>query len=165
MRDFEAEITLVATNKLKPSKDNARIHTKKQIDFLCELIETFGFDQPIVTDGNMVIIKGHGRLMAAKQLKMKKVPVLIRKDMKKAYADLSRIVDNDTVEKTWDEDTLTLEVASLDKLDTDFGDEVNQRLGDMMMEETPRPELESPATMTMTTDFKHTCPHCEYRWD
>jgi len=61
------EIEQIDINKVIPYNKNAKIHPDNQIDIIAESINRFKFDQPIVIDENSVIIKGHGRLLAAKQ--------------------------------------------------------------------------------------------------
>ena len=60
---------------------NAKIHDEKQIKSIALSIQKFGFDVPIVVDGAGVIIKGHGRRLAAIYLKYTHVPVIVRTDM------------------------------------------------------------------------------------
>ena len=55
---------------------------------------TSGFDQPIVVDKDHVIIKGHGRRLAALELKMDVVPVVVRADLSPEQCMASRIADN-----------------------------------------------------------------------
>lgn len=165
MRDYEGQIEMLAPSKLKPSPDNVRLHSDGQIDFLCELIESFGFDQPIVVDKDMEIIKGHGRLMAAKKLKMKKVPVLVRHDLTKDYAKLSRIVDNDTVEDQWDEETLILEASSIDTLNNKYSLNITDRLDAIMAGHVDQAEHVVGGMVEVTDDFEFECPHCKYRWE
>ncbi len=165
MRDFQGQVQHLAVSKLKPSKDNVRNHPKSQVTFLAELIDEFGFDQPIVVDSEMEIIKGHGRLLAAKKLKMKTVPCLVRDDMSKEFARLSRLVDNDTVEDAWDADTLALEAGSLQKLEGDYSNEITDRLSGLMDTIVDPLEALEGGPVAISTRLAHHCPHCEYRWD
>ena len=76
-------------NLLKPYKHNAKIHTEEQVGQIKKSIREFGFNDPIAVDEENVIIEGHGRLMAAKELGMKEVPVIVlyglTDQQKKAY--------------------------------------------------------------------------------
>ena len=63
-------------SKIKPYENNAKEHPKKQIKQIAESIAVFGFNQPIVVDKKGVIIVGHGRWLAAAELKLTEVPVL-----------------------------------------------------------------------------------------
>jgi len=73
---------MVMTEGITPFHKNMKLHPEEQIVKLAFQIQEHGFDQPIVVDKDMVIIKGHGRWLAAKYLKLKKVPVVVRDDLK-----------------------------------------------------------------------------------
>ena len=79
---------------IRPYEGNAKIHTEEQVASIAKSIAKFGFDQPIVVDGAGVIIKGHGRHLAAKHLGMEKVPVIVRMDLTASEANASRLADN-----------------------------------------------------------------------
>jgi len=79
---------------LKPYERNNRKHPAKQIDKLAKQIAAHGFDVPIVVDKDLVIIKGHGRLAAAKKLKLKTVPVVVRDDLTPEQCNAARLADN-----------------------------------------------------------------------
>lgn len=81
-------------NSLRAYENNAKIHTEEQVAAIAKSIEKHGFDQPIVVDGEGVIIKGHGRWAACKMLGMQFVPVIIRTDLTAAQANASRLADN-----------------------------------------------------------------------
>ncbi len=71
-------IELWDLDKIIPYEKNAKTH---HTEWIASSIKEFSIDQPIVVDGNGVIIKGHGRLKAAEQLKLKKFPVIVRNDL------------------------------------------------------------------------------------
>ena len=79
---------------VKPYEANTKTHPKEQIDKIVASIQRFGFDQPIVVDANGVIIKGHGRRLAAIQMNLKKVPVVVRDDLSRDEVRAARIADN-----------------------------------------------------------------------
>lgn len=99
-------------SKLKPYKRNAKNHPPEQIRMIAKLIEKHGFDVPIVVDGKGTIIKGHGRWLAAKELGMETVPVLVRADLTAAAAAEARIADNRVGEFGWDFEALVGDVVS-----------------------------------------------------
>ena len=76
-------------NLLKPYKHNAKIHTPEQIQQIKKSIKEFNFNDPIAVDEDNTVIEGHGRLLAAKELGMKEVPVIflygLTDQQKKAY--------------------------------------------------------------------------------
>lgn len=70
-------------------------------------------DQPIVIDAAGVIIKGHGRLKAAKELGLTEFPCVVRDDLTPDQARLARIADNRSSEGGWDAEALSAELAEL----------------------------------------------------
>lgn len=62
---------------LKPFERNPNEHGQVQIDGLAAAIQQFGFLVPVVVDKRGVIADGHGRVLAAKQLGLKRVPVVV----------------------------------------------------------------------------------------
>ncbi len=98
--------------KLKPYKRNAKNHPPEQIRMIASLIEKHGFDVPIVVDAKGTIIKGHGRWLAAKELGMETVPVLVRSDLTAVQAAEARIADNRVGEFGWDFEALVGDVVS-----------------------------------------------------
>lgn len=105
------EIQNIELSKLTPYGKNAKKHPKKQIEQVAASIKEFGFRQPIVTDKDMVLIVGHGRLEAAKLLGLKEVPVVIA-DLTEEQAKAYRLADNKLNETEWDMD-LVLEELTL----------------------------------------------------
>ena len=70
------QIEQVAIETLIPYKNNARLHSDKQIGQIAESIKSFGFNNPVLIDSKNNIIAGHGRVQETKRLKMKTVPTL-----------------------------------------------------------------------------------------
>ena len=99
---------------VKPYERNNRKHPQSQIDKLAKQIEAHGWDVPIVVDKDNVIIKGHGRLKAAKQLKLKTVPVIVRDDLTHEQCNAARLADNKLAELA--EIDMTAIQAELDAL-------------------------------------------------
>lgn len=116
-------------NDIRPYKNNAKLHPQEQIDKICKSIALTGFDQPIVINSNNVIIKGHGRLTAAKQLGLTDVPVIVL-DVPDAVADKARLIDNKSGESEYDIEILLKELNKFaDELpDTGFDQEELKKL-------------------------------------
>jgi len=114
------KIELTETNKIIPYENNTKIHPDAQIKLIADSIEKFNFDQPIVVDEDFIVIKGHGRLLAAQHLKLDKVPVIIRTDLTEAQKIASRIADNKSNESDWDFPLLNIELEELNDLDFDY---------------------------------------------
>ena len=77
-----------------PYGNNAKKHPPEQIEKIAASIKEFGWDQPIVVDGEGVVIKGHGRLLAAKSLGLAEVPVVTRTDLSSEQVVAARMADN-----------------------------------------------------------------------
>ena len=106
-------------DQVHPYPGNAKIHDEKQIKNIALAIQKFGFDVPIVVDGAGVIIKGHGRRLAAIYLEFTHVPVIVRTDMTAKEANASRISDNRVAVGDIDTNILNAEIMSIADGDTD----------------------------------------------
>lgn len=99
---------------IKPYDRNPRIIPQAAVDAVARSIQAFGFRQPIVVDGNGVILAGHTRYKAAQQLGMTEVPVVWQTDITDIQARGYRIADNKVAElSAWDRDALDIEVKEL----------------------------------------------------
>lgn len=125
------EIKVVPIGYVKPYPNNPR-DNEKAVPAVAASIERFGFRNPILVDGDGVIIEGHTRRLAALKLGMKEVPVVYATDLTPDEVDALRVVDNKTAELAdWDMDKLAEEMAKLPGFDFgDFGFKVGE-LADM----------------------------------
>ena len=116
------KIEYIPVNELKPYKNNTRKHGKKDVDNIARNIEKYGMNDAIGIWGDEnIIVEGHGRLLACKQLGMDKVPCVrldhITDDQRREYG----IAHNATAELSeWDMDFLESELVDLDLGDFDF---------------------------------------------
>lgn len=110
--DFKVESWDV--EKLIPYENNVKIHDEKQVKKIAESIKRFGWDQPIVVDKDGVIIKGHGRRLAALKLGLKTVPVLVRSDLTPDEVNAARVADNRVAMGDIDTELLQKELALID---------------------------------------------------
>ena len=100
--------------KIKPYEHNPRIHPDAQIELLARLMKDHGIDQPIVLDEKGVIIKGHGRLKAAKRAGFKYFPVVVKRGLTEEQKKAERIADNQiTLLAGWDQELIRLEIGEL----------------------------------------------------
>lgn len=98
---------------LKPYENNPRFN-EDAVDKVAESIKQFGFKVPIIIDENRVIVTGHTRLLAAMQLKMEQVPVIIADDLSEQQIKAFRIADNRVAEfSEWDFEKLDIELEEL----------------------------------------------------
>lgn len=117
---------------------NNRTHGALQVDRIAQSIVEFGFNQPLVVDENNIVIVGHGRLEAAKKLKLETVPVVrlesLTEAQKKAYRILDNKLQNDS---DWDLDNLRFELDALEELGFDVEPWGLGVLTDLFDEEEP----------------------------
>ena len=118
---MELKIEYLPIKALKPYEKNTRKHQKKDVDNIAKSIEKFGMNDPIGIWKDNIIVEGHGRLLACKQLGMTEVPCVrldhLTDEQRREYA----IAHNATAELSeWDFDILPDELAELDLSDFDF---------------------------------------------
>lgn len=115
------EIVNIAVDKLVPYENNPRNNTEA-IQYVANSIKEFGFEVPLVIDSDNVVICGHTRLLAAKQLGLKDVPCVVADDLTDEQIKAFRLADNKVSEiATWDLDKLQLELDFLDCNMEEFG--------------------------------------------
>ena len=167
---FQLTIQQWDISKAIPFANNAKKHPIEQIDKLASMIAEYGFDVPIVVDGDGVIIKGHGRLQAFKKLNALTVPVVVRNDLTPAQVKAARIADNKIAESEWDLDLLKLELEELNELDFDLDlTGLNEmELGNLYFNgETITSENEGNTKEVDVDDMKMSCicPKCGFEFN
>lgn len=117
------EIVMRKVSELTPYGLNAKKHDDKQVTNVANSIKRFGWQQPIVIDEQGVVVIGHCRLMAAKKLGLKEVPVTVASGLTEDEIKELRIADNKTNESPWDLNLLAEDIEGLDfeGFDLDFG--------------------------------------------
>ena len=106
--------------EITPYANNAKKHSRQQINNVAESIKQYGFVQPIVIDRNGVIVIGHCRALAAQKLGMTEVPCICVDDLTPEQVNALRLVDNKSNESDWDFDLLKDELPELDLSAFDF---------------------------------------------
>ena len=108
------QIKTVAVEKLIPYVKNSRTHSDAQVAQIAASIKEFGWTNPILVDGENGIIAGHGRLLAARKLGKKDVPVIELSHMTESQKRAYVIADNQlAMNAGWDTALLSLELADL----------------------------------------------------
>lgn len=83
------EIQYINIDEIVEYKNNVKIHTQEQIEQIMTSIERYGNNDPIAIDENNVIIEGHGRYLALKELGEIEIPVIqlkhLTEDQKREY--------------------------------------------------------------------------------
>ena len=114
------KVEQVLLDRLIPYALNARTHDDAQVAQIAASIREFGFNNPVLVDGDNGIIAGHGRVLAARLLELEKVPCIrlghLSETQKKAFI----LADNRlALNAGWDEQTLALEIQALQEADVD----------------------------------------------
>lgn len=107
--------------KIKPYKNNAKIHTETQIEKLCQSIDEFGFLSPCLIDSEYNLIAGHGRVMAAQMIGWETVPCVFAEGLTEAQRKAYILADNKLSELAeWDKDLVSSELESLKDIGFDI---------------------------------------------
>jgi DNA modification methylase len=115
------EITFMLIESITPYARNARKIPQQAIDKVAASIREFGWRQPVVVDGEGVIICGHTRWLAAKKLGLTRIPIHIADNLTQAQVRAYRLMDNRSHQETdWDFELLTTELVELHGLDLDL---------------------------------------------
>ncbi|HEY3769615.1 MAG TPA: ParB/Srx family N-terminal domain-containing protein [Candidatus Angelobacter sp.] len=83
-----------ALKELRSDPKNPRIHSEKQIRQIARSMEIFGFNVPVLIDGQKQIIAGHGRVEAARLLKLQQIPTISLKHLTESQVRAFMIADN-----------------------------------------------------------------------
>lgn len=111
----DAAIQLWAIDKVRPYDKNAKIHDKAQVAKIAASIKKLGWrGNPIVVNEDGVILAGHGRRLAAIELGLSKVPVVVAEGMSEDEQKAYRLADNRAAISTYDTELLQAELGSLD---------------------------------------------------
>lgn len=117
----EVQIEYRAVADLVLDSRNPRQHSQSQVNQLADSICEFGFVMPVVVDHGGQVVIGHGRVLAAKQLAMARIPVVAVRHLSAAQLKALRIADNKLAQNShWDERLLGESLLELQSLDRDF---------------------------------------------
>ena len=110
---------------LTVNPQNPRVHTKKQIRQIAESIRAFGFNVPVLIDGQSHIVAGHGRVLACQELGIRTVPTIQLSHLTAMQAKAFVLADNKLTENaSWDAHLLGAQLKELATVDLDFSLEV-----------------------------------------
>ena len=117
----QKKLEFVKVETLIPYARNARKHSDEQVAQIASSIREFGFNAPVLIDGQNGIIAGHGRVLAARKLALTEVPCIrldhLSENQRKAYI----LADNKlALNADWDEEMLGLELSDLRTEDFDL---------------------------------------------
>ena len=128
--------------KLIPYARNARTHSEEQVTQIAASIAEFGWTNPILAGSDGIIVAGHARLLAARKLGMKEVPVIVLDHLTQTQRRALVIADNRlALNAGWDEEMLRVELEALeeDGFDLDLVGFTDDELEDLLRE----PEAET----------------------
>lgn len=103
-----------AIASLIPYARNARTHSSQQVAQIAASIAEWGWTVPVLVDEAGGIIAGHGRVLAARQLQLSEVPVMVASGWSEAQKRAYVLADNQlALNAGWDEELLKLELGDL----------------------------------------------------
>lgn len=142
------ELEKISIDKIRMYENNAKEHPDWQVEEIVKSISAFGYKDPIALDENDIIIEGHGRYLALKQLNFKEIEILritdLTEEQKAAYA----IAHNKlTMNTDFDFETLKYELNKLELADFDlkilgFEETELEKILEDSNEEIPIPEYD-----------------------
>jgi ParB-like chromosome segregation protein Spo0J len=119
------KIQLFPIEELKAYDNNPRRIPEEAVKAVSNSIREFGFKVPVIIDKDNVIVAGHTRVLAARELGMHEVPCIVADDLTPDQIRAFRLVDNKTAELTgWDFEKLDLELEELSLDMSSFGFEL-----------------------------------------
>ena len=158
------DIIEMKLNDLHPYENNPR-YNDDAVEAVENSIKQFGFKVPIIIDKNNVIVTGHTRYKAAKQLGLEKVPCIKADDLTDQQIKAFRLADNKVSEiATWDLEKLNLELEEIEDIDmSDFG------FDDIFNEDENTSTITSGSELDLDDfgddKFQCTCPKCGFRFN
>lgn len=142
---------------LRPYENNPR-NNARAVDYVAKSIESFGFKVPIILDKKDVIIAGHTRYLAAKQLGLEKVPCICADKLTEEQVNAFRLIDNQIASfASWDEAKLELELEGIGIDMSEFGFDLGRELHNSS-EEINVADFDDEA-------FDTECPYCGFRFN
>ncbi len=112
------EVLKMNVEELVLAKKNARVHPQKQIDELVKSLLAYGQIRPAIVDENNVVLVGNGMVMAIKQMQIKTVDVVVKKDLSEKQKKKLMLSDNRLSSLGYDDADVLKEI--LEELDGDF---------------------------------------------
>ena len=111
------ELKYLSVDQIKENPRNPRKHPERSIVAIARSIERFGFIAPIIIDGDMMIMAGHGRVLAARRLKIGVIPCVIVDDLSPEQIAAYTIADNKITQLSgWDDDLLLSALCGLNDI-------------------------------------------------
>ena len=110
-----------SVSSLIPYARNSRTHSEAQISQIAASIREWGWTTPVLIDEAEMIIAGHGRVLAARKLGLKEIPVMVATGWTEAQKKAYVLADNQlALNAGWDMDLLKVEMQELEGLNFDL---------------------------------------------
>ena len=147
-------VVMMKVDELISYTRNAKLHPLRQVKKIAMSIEQYGFNIPVIIDSQNEIIAGHGRLLAAKLLKMDMVPCMRVDHLTPEQVRAFRIADNKVGESEWDMEQLQAEFQSLlsAEFDLSLTGFDNMEIDDLFKLEETEPEIKKSGFKVQTGD-------------
>ena len=114
-------IEYLSVETVIPYARNARTHSREQIKQIAKSIHAFGFINPIIIDADGMIVAGHARALAAKEMGLSLVPAIRVDYLSEAEKRAYILADNKLAENAgWDQNLLKIELDYLSQIDINF---------------------------------------------
>jgi ParB-like chromosome segregation protein Spo0J len=163
------EIKYLPVESLIPYAKNSRTHSDEQVAQIAASIKEFGFTNPILVDGEKGLVAGHGRLLAARKLKMDTVPCIELKDLSETQKKAYIIADNKlALNAGWDEELLKIEFDELlaEGFDLDLTGFSKEEINTLLEGVNFDAGSEGDQSKLDELDPKYVCcPHCGKEFD
>ena len=158
------KLVTLKIEKIIPYENNPR-HNDNAVDAVAESIRQCSYLQPIIVDENHVVLAGHTRLKALKQLGYESAKCIVYEGLTEEQKKKFRFLDNKTGEAAqWDLDKLTMELEDLDLGGLDFFNMENESFEvNVAVEHTGAKEYQAEDFEDQA--FRYECPVCGFRFD
>jgi ParB-like chromosome segregation protein Spo0J len=165
------QIEQIPVSDLIPYARNARTHSEQQVGQIAGSIQEFGFNVPVLIDGQNSIIAGHGRVLAAQRLKLDTVPCIRLTHLTDAQRRAYILADNRiALNSGWDEAMLQVELAELHADEVDLGllgfeaGEL-EKLLNLMPTDDALPDSSAKEINPDEFSMQAKCPRCQFEFD
>lgn len=158
MKTEQLKIVTLNIDDLTPNERNAKLHPREQIEQIKESIKENGFNDPVAVWGDKnIVVEGHGRLIACKELGFTTIDCIrldhLTDEQRRAYTLTHNKL---TMNSGFDNELLELETEELAELGVDvIGFELETTDSDIDIDgffEDAEPKEKEPKQMQ--------CPHC-----
>ena len=170
---MKLNIEYLKPEELKDYENNPRFNDDA-VEKVADSMKMFGFNVPVLIDGDGVIVAGHTRKRAAELLGLKKVPCIRLDDLNDEQIRQYRIVDNKTQELAgWNIGKLELELSAIDEIDmsvfdfAEFDEKASEKVSAEEVDYTSNLDEGVELDISDFDDetFGKECPYCGFKWN